>query len=303
MRILTRKSPLALWQAEFVAKQLLHHHPDLPIEIVPLVTQGDQILDRPLYKIGGKALFVKELEQGLLAQTGDIAVHSLKDVPHEFPEGLGLSTILPREDPRDAWVCPRGILLQDLPAGATVGTSSLRRLVQLKALRPDLHFEPLRGNVGTRLQKCFDGQFDAIVLAYAGLKRLQLEHHVTHIFSIDDCLPATGQGALGIECRLDDQPTVQAIQCLRDQNTTTRVLAERALSAGLNSSCQTPVACFAIIDNDALTLKVRLGCPKTLKIINVTLRGPAAEPVALGQAAAKEIYAKGGEEILAQCRQ
>jgi len=238
LRIATRKSQLALWQANYVKSMLEHHHPELKIELVTMTTQGDKILDTPLAKVGGKGLFVKELETGMLEGAADIAVHSMKDVPVEFPEGLHLPVICQREDPRDAFVSNTFKSLEQLPQGATLGTSSLRRQSQIAALRPDLKIKDLRGNVNTRLQKLDDGEYDAIILAAAGLKRLDFEERITQFIDTDVCLPAIGQGAVGIECRTDDARINNLIAPLTDNKTLIRVLAERAMNQRLQGGCQ-----------------------------------------------------------------
>ncbi len=238
IRIATRQSPLALWQAHYVQHLLQANHPGLQIELVPMVTRGDIILDTPLAKVGGKGLFVKELELALLDGRADIAVHSMKDVPIAFPEGLGLVTICEREDPRDAFVSSHYAHLDDLPAGSVVGTSSLRRQCQLRERRPDLIIRDLRGNVGTRLAKLDNGDYQAIILAVAGLKRLGLENRIRYAMSAEESLPAVGQGAVGIECRLDDDHTRQLLAPLNHRHTELRVCAERAMNIRLEGGCQ-----------------------------------------------------------------
>ena len=233
IKIATRKSPLAIWQAEYVRDALLALYPDLQVELVRMSTQGDKILDVPLAKVGGKGLFVKELEQGMLAGDADIAVHSMKDVPVEFPEGLHLPVVCPREDPRDAFVSNNYDSLDALPMGATVGTSSLRRECQLRTSRPDLVVLPLRGNVNTRLAKLDTGDYDAIILAAAGLKRLGFEHRIRSALTAEQSLPAIGQGAVGIETRIDDDEVNALIAPLRCPETWTVVSAERALNQRL----------------------------------------------------------------------
>ncbi len=241
--IATRESRLALWQAEHV-KALLESRLGWQVELLGMTTQGDQILDRSLSKVGGKGLFVKELEVALTEGRADLAVHSLKDVPMDLPEGFALACVLEREDPHDAFVSNRFATLADLPQGAVVGTSSLRRLVLLKALRPDLKIEPLRGNLDTRLRKLDEGQYDAIVLAAAGLKRLGLESRIRSVFAQADMLPAAGQGALGIEVRADRADLVEALATLADQPTWLAVTAERTVSRAMGGSCSMPLAAF-----------------------------------------------------------
>ncbi|MGD8909544.1 MAG: hydroxymethylbilane synthase, partial [Chromatiales bacterium] len=240
IRIATRKSPLAMWQAEHVAAELKRIHPKIVVEIQGMTTQGDKILDTPLAKIGGKGLFIKELEQGLLSGRADIAVHSMKDVPVELPEGLHLSVIMQRGDPRDAFVSNRYKSLDELPDGACVGTSSLRRQSQLAELRPQLQIKSLRGNVNTRLGKLDKGEYDAIILAAAGLIRLGFEERITAFISQEQSLPAIGQGAVGIECRSDDSRVNELIAPLHHPETASCVLAERAMNQRLNGGCQVP---------------------------------------------------------------
>ena len=259
LRIATRKSPLALWQAEYVRDQLLHHHPDLQVELVKMSTQGDKILDTPLAKVGGKGLFVKELETGMLNGDADIAVHSMKDVPVELPEGLHLAVICPREDPRDAFVSNTYATFESLPQGARLGTSSLRRQCQLSALRPDLEVLDLRGNVNTRLQKLADGGYDAIILAAAGLIRLEMADKITEYLDTTVSLPAIGQGAVGIECRVDDERVNNLIAPLNDPDTHIRVLAERAMNHRLQGGCQVPIAGYAELSNGVLLMRGLVG--------------------------------------------
>lgn len=267
VRIATRKSPLALWQAYFVKEKLEQFHPGLQVELVPMVTKGDIILDTPLAKVGGKGLFVKELELALLEKRADIAVHSMKDVPVEFPEGLGLVTICEREDPRDAFVSNQYDSLDALPAGSVVGTSSLRRQCQLRELRPDLVIRDLRGNVGTRLSKLDNGEYDAIILAVAGLKRLGLEARIRTALAPEQSLPAVGQGAVGIECRLDDERTRQLLEKLNDDNTSVCVLAERAMNMRLEGGCQVPIGSYAIWQDGQIWLRALVGAPDGSQVI------------------------------------
>lgn len=246
LRIATRKSPLAMWQAEHVQSRLLALNPELTVELVTFTTQGDIILDTPLSKIGGKGLFVKELEVAMLAGDADIAVHSMKDVPMEFPEGLELGIILERENPRDAFVSNKVDALEDLPQGAVVGTSSLRRQCQLQSLRPDLIIRSLRGNVQTRLGKLDSGEYDAIILASAGLIRLKMESRIAQYLEPEVSLPAGGQGAVGIELRSNDAETLALLKPLQHDITASRVLAERAMNRRLEGGCQVPIACYAL---------------------------------------------------------
>jgi hydroxymethylbilane synthase len=300
LRIATRKSLLALWQAEYVKAELQRHHPGLTVELVPLVSRGDKILDVPLAKVGGKGLFVKELETALLEHTADIAVHSMKDVPMEFPEGLGLAVICPREDPRDAFVSARFANLDDLPVGSVIGTSSLRRQCQLLARRPDLQVKFLRGNVQTRLQKLDNNEYDAIILAAAGLLRLELRDRIRAYIEPEVCLPAGGQGAVGIECRIDDAATIALLQPLRDQTTTEQVEAERAMNRRLEGGCQVPIACYAIHTDQGLWLRGLVGAPDGSQILADDLYGPVQDAEKMGVALAERLLAAGADKILAE---
>lgn len=300
LKIATRQSPLALWQANFVKHQLETLHPGLRVELVPMVTKGDVILDSPLAKIGGKGLFVKELEAALLDGRADIAVHSMKDVPMEFPQGLGLSVICRREDPRDAFVSNKYAALADLPAGAVVGTSSLRRQCQLKQLRPDLKVHSLRGNVGTRLSKLDQGEYDAIILASAGLIRLGLAERIRSFIEVEQSLPAVGQGAVGIECRIDDLVVQQLLAPLADQQTTLCVLAERAMNRRLQGGCQVPIGGYAIIENEQLWLRALVGELDGSQIIHAEGRGDLTAAEQLGVQIAESLLAQGAGQILAK---
>ncbi|QIK36990.1 hydroxymethylbilane synthase [Caldichromatium japonicum] len=299
IRIATRQSPLAMWQAEHVAARLKTLYPDLVVEIIGMTTKGDQLLDSPLSKVGGKGLFVKELEQGMLAGEADIAVHSMKDVPVEFPEGLHLAVILVRENPYDAFVSNRYTSLDELPAGAKVGTSSLRRQCQLAERRPDLCIEPLRGNVNTRLAKLDAGHYDAIILAAAGLVRLGLAGRIRSLLDPDASLPAIGQGAIGIECRIDDERVHGLIAPLADPETTDRVLAERAMNARLQGGCQVPIAGHAVLEGDLLILKGLVGTTDGSRILRAQGQGPRSEAEAIGVRVAEDLLAQGADEILA----
>lgn len=298
VRIATRKSALALWQAEFVKARLQHFHPGLAVELVPMSTQGDRILDTPLAKIGGKGLFVKELETAMLEGRADIAVHSMKDVPVEFPAGLMLSTICEREDPRDAFVSNRFATLAELPVGAIVGTSSLRRQCQLKALRPDLQIRDLRGNVNTRLAKLDAGEFDAIILAAAGLIRLGFVARIRALLPVEQSLPANGQGAVGIECRSDDLALQALLAPLEHAPTRQAVLAERAMNRALQGGCQVPIGAFALIEGDQLWLRGLVGQLDGSQILQAEVRGLAAEGEVLGTALAQQLLALGAGDIL-----
>ena len=302
LRIATRQSALALWQAEHVAAQLRRAHAQLTIELVGMTTKGDQLLDAPLAKIGGKGLFIKELEQGMLDGRADIAVHSMKDVPVDFPDGLGLTTILTREDPRDAFVSNRFQHPDELPAGARVGTCSLRRQCQLAARYPYFQFINLRGNVNTRLQKLDDGEFDAIILAAAGLKRLGLADRIASVLEPDITLPAIGQGAIGIECRLGDEQILDYVHVLDDSETRIRVTAERALNARLQGSCQVPIAGYAELEGSALWLRGLVGSPDGSRIVSSEVRGSLGDAEELGFALADELLCQGADRILAEIR-
>ena len=298
LRIATRKSPLALWQAEHVRSRLQEAHPGLVVELVTMTTKGDRVLDSPLAKIGGKGLFVKELEQGMLAGDADIAVHSMKDVPVEFPEGLGIGTILEREDPHDAFVSNRIGSVEALPEGAVVGTSSLRRQCQLRAIRPDLDIRDLRGNVGTRLGKLDNGDYAAIVLACAGLKRLGMADRITQAIDSEVMLPAIGQGIIGIETRLDDARVSELLGPLHDGDTAVRLAAERSLNATLAGGCQAPVAGHAVLQDGELRLRGLVGWPDGSSIVQGEVSGPAGDAVSLGRALAEDLLERGARPIL-----
>jgi len=298
VRIATRQSPLALWQAEFVKAELERFHPGIVVELVKFTTQGDKILDAPLAKIGGKGLFVKELETALLDGRADIAVHSMKDVPVEFPEGLGLVTICDREDPADAFVSNKHATLAALPNGAIVGTSSLRRRCQLLQARPDLDIRDLRGNVGTRLGKLDAGQYDAVVLAAAGLIRLGLSDRIRHRLDYGLSLPAAGQGAVGIECRLADDQVRALLAPLHHEPTAICVRAERAMIAALHGGCQVPIAAFATLTGDRLQLRGRVGAPDGSQLLSAEQSASATDAEALGRQVAEALLAQGAGAIL-----
>ncbi|WP_444906634.1 hydroxymethylbilane synthase [Microbulbifer sp. SSSA008] len=298
IRIATRQSALALWQANYVKDRLQQAHPELFIELLPLTSRGDQVLDIPLTKVGGKGLFVKELEVAMLEGRADIAVHSMKDVPMEFPEGLHLPIICEREDPRDAFVSNLYDSLDDLPQGAVVGTSSLRRQCQLLARRPDLKVTFLRGNVNTRLTKLDAGDYDAIILAAAGLLRLEMPERIRSFLATDILLPAGGQGAVGIESRRDSELEA-LIQPLHCPETAARLSAERALVKRLNGGCQVPIGCYAELDGDTLWLRGLVGSPDGKTMIHADSRGPAAEGERLGTELAEQLLADGADKILA----
>lgn len=299
IRIATRRSPLALWQAEFVRDALMARNPGLRVELVGIATRGDKILDTPLAKIGGKALFVKELETAMLSGEADIAVHSMKDVPMEFPPGLFLPVICEREDPRDAFVSNHYADISALPHGARVGTASLRRQCQLLSLRPDLRIGTLRGNVGTRLGKLDSGEFDAIVLAAAGLLRLKLEQRIAQFIPAEVSLPAGGQGAVGIECREDATEVIAMLQAMHHVDTADRVTAERALNRRLQGGCQVPIACYAELDGDQLHLRGLVGDVDGSRILRAERSGHRNDAEAMGVAAAEDLLSQGADEILA----
>ncbi|WP_419599883.1 hydroxymethylbilane synthase [Thiolapillus sp.] len=298
IRIATRQSPLALWQAQHVVRRLRQAHPGLKTELVKMVTRGDKILDAPLAKVGGKGLFVKELEQGMLDGIVDIAVHSMKDVPVEFPPGLHLATILQREDPRDAFVSSRHASLVDLPHDAVVGTSSLRRQCQIKEKLPDCRILSLRGNVNTRLAKLDAGEYDAIILAAAGLKRLDLAERITEILQPEVSLPAIGQGAIGIECRIDDRASNALLQTLHDPQTSICVSAERAMNARLQGGCQVPIAGFARLHGGRLHLSGLVGSPDGQQMLRAEGSGSPEQAEQIGQHVAEKLLQGGADRIL-----
>ena len=298
IRIATRKSALALWQAEYVKARLEQAHPGILVTLVPMVSRGDKLLDSPLSKIGGKGLFVKELETALLENEADIAVHSMKDVPMDFPEGLGLFCICEREDPRDAFVSNTYASLDDLPQGSIVGTSSLRRQAQLLTRRPDLQIRFLRGNVNTRLAKLDAGEYDAIILAAAGLIRLGFEQRITSPISIEDSLPAGGQGAVGIECRSADPEIHALLTPLHHADTAVRVTAERALNKHLNGGCQVPIACYAVLEGEQIWLRGLVGEPSGGVLLSADARAPRTHASELGVQVAEALLAQGAGDIL-----
>lgn len=300
LRIATRKSLLALWQAEYVADTLRHHHPGLSVELVRMSTQGDKILDTPLAKVGGKGLFVKELEQGLLSGEADIAVHSMKDVPVVLPEDLHISVICEREDPRDAFVSNHWQQLDSLPEGARVGTSSLRRQSQVRERRPDFHVLDLRGNVNTRLAKLDNNEFDGIVLAASGLKRLGLTDRITELLTPEVSLPAIGQGAIGIECRKGDTATEELLKVLEHTPTRTTIRAERALNERLAGGCQVPIAAYAELDGERLRLRALVGQPDGGKVIRGEMWGTPEEAEVLGVSLGEDLLRRGADKILAE---
>jgi hydroxymethylbilane synthase len=313
LRIATRKSQLALWQAEHVAALLRAAHPELEIELVPLLTQGDRIQDRSLAAIGGKGLFIKELEVALENLRADIAVHSMKDVPADLPHGLIIGAVLKRADPLDALVTTSGIAsLEELPRGAIVGTSSVRRQAQIRALRPDLRIESLRGNVDTRLRKLDTGaggmdgseagRMDAIVLACAGLIRLGLESRITARLDPRVCLPAVTQGVIGIECRQSDSRTAVYLRALEDPATRKLMDAERAFAARLGGSCQSPIAAYAEFEGERISLRGLVAEPDGSRLLHDSLSGSAENPAALGRQLAERILAAGAGPLLERLR-
>ncbi|MFO8152200.1 hydroxymethylbilane synthase [Thioalkalivibrio sp.] len=299
LRIATRKSPLAVWQAEHVASELRRAHPDLEVELVRMTTQGDRILDSPLARIGGKGLFVKELEIALLEDRADIAVHSVKDVPMELPEHLELPVILEREDPLDAFVSNDFADLDALPEGSRVGSSSLRRQCQLRARRPDLVVTDLRGNVNTRLAKLDGGEYQAILLAAAGLKRLGFQQRIRARLEPEVSLPAVGQGAIAIECRERDAAVGSLIAPLNHRDTSDRVRAERAFNRRLEGGCQVPLAAHAVLQGDQILLRGLVGATDGSRILYAETDGPREEAGALGVALAVELLDQGAGELLA----
>lgn len=298
IRIATRQSPLALWQAEHVAERLQVLFPEFTVVLVKMVTRGDKILDTPLAKIGGKGLFVKELETGMLEGTADIAVHSMKDVPVDFPEGLHLAAILSREDPTDAFVSNRYASLQDLPADARIGTSSLRRQCQISALFPSAQIMPLRGNVNTRLAKLDVGEYDAIILASAGLKRLGMAERITQCLEPSVSLPACGQGAIGIECRVDDVEINAMLAQLHDRETGLCVSAERAMNSHLNGGCQVPIAGFAQLHGEVLFMRGLVGNPDGSVLYRAERSGHYNQAVVIGREIAEDLLAQGADKVL-----
>ena len=298
LKIATRKSPLALWQAEFVKSKLASLYPDLKIELVKMTTQGDQILNSPLSKIGGKSLFIKELEVGMNEGRADIAVHSMKDVPYELPQGFEIGVILERENPFDAFVSNDYNTIEELPIGAKLGSCSLRRIVQIKAMRPDLEILDLRGNVNTRLKKLDDGEYDAIILACSGLSRLGFEDRIKQDLSPDESLPAVGQGALGIEIKVNDHKISSLIEPLSHKRTMTEVSAERALNATLQGGCSVAIGAFATSKGSELKLCGMVGNVDSGEIIRVEELGETSNPIDLGVRAANKLLSLGARELL-----
>jgi hydroxymethylbilane synthase len=298
LRIATRESPLALWQAEYVKARLEAAHPGLQVSLLPMTTRGDQILNSPLAQIGGKGLFIKELEVALLEGRADIAVHSMKDVPMEFPERLGLAAICEREDCRDAFVSNDFASLAELPLAAVVGSSSLRRQCQLRAHRPDLVLRDLRGNVNTRLRKLDEGEYQAIILAGAGLIRLGMPQRIRQFLPVEVSLPAGGQGAVGVECRLDDSATRALLECLHHEPTALCVSAERAMNRRLQGGCQVPIAALARLSGEDLHLQGLVGTVDGSRILRSEISGQAHLAEELGEILAEDLLRQGAAAIL-----
>ncbi len=298
LKIATRKSPLALWQAKHVKARLEAQHPALNVELVKMTTKGDQILNSPLSKIGGKGLFIKELEIGMMEGEADIAVHSMKDVPYEIPQGFELGAVLQRENPFDAFVSNNFNSIDELPQNAKVGTCSMRRILQLKAIRPDLEILDLRGNVNTRLKKLDDGEYDAIILACAGLIRLGFEDRIKQQIPQEQSIPAVGQGAIGIEIRANDNEVMDIIKPLIDTQTTYRVTAERAMNARLEGGCSVPIAGFSTIDGEQITLTGLVGNVDTGVILKEQVSGNVSQAEQLGVELADLLISLGAKEIL-----
>ena len=298
IRIATRRSSLAMWQANFIKTRLALSYPKVIVSLIPIMTQGDKLLATPLDKIGGKGLFIKELEIAMMEHRADLAVHSLKDVPYELPDGFCLAAVCERDNPFDAFVSNEFSHVNELPQNAIVGTSSLRRQCQLKAMRPDLRVETLRGNVGTRLCKLDEKKYHAIILAAAGLKRLQLSDRIRHIFTADELLPAVGQGALAIECREDDHRLIDLLKPLNHHNTKICVFAERAMNTALGGSCQLPIAVYAVLDNDKLIIEGLVGSPDGKTILREKLIGDKSNSDKIGKQLALNLLAKGADKIL-----
>ena len=300
IRIATRKSELALWQARHVAQELESLSEVTEVTLVPLSTRGDEILDKSLQKIGGKGLFIKELEVAMQNDNADIAVHSMKDVPAVMPEGFCIAAVLERANPHDAFLSADGVLFPDLPPGAKIGSSSLRRQAQLKMRRPDIEVIPLRGNVNTRLKKLADGHYDAIILACAGLERLGLDSHITSEFDVDVMLPAAAQGVVGIECLESRADLRRILALLEDPASKCTTAAERAVAATLDANCQSPVASFAVIENDTLTIDALVASPDGSKVIRERASGHMDDAEDLGLEVANRLLEEGAGELLAE---
>ncbi|MEK6807069.1 MAG: hydroxymethylbilane synthase [Pseudomonadota bacterium] len=302
LRIATRQSPLALWQANHVKELLLRAHADLKVELLSLTTRGDQWQEQSLAKLGGKGLFVKELEEALIDGRADLAVHSMKDVPALLPDGLRLSAFLAAEDPRDAFVCARHSRLEQLPKHAVIGSTSLRRASQLLSLRPDLKVRDLRGNVGTRLKKLDDHEFDAILLACAGLKRLGLQERIAEALDPQKFVPAVGQGIIGVECRDDDKSTRKFLRALNDDASATRLSAERALNQGLGGNCNVPVAGHAVLKAGRISLTGLVASPDGQNLVRATIEGAVADAEAIGRSLAEQLLTMGAKKILRELK-
>ena len=300
LTIATRESPLALWQAHHIKSELTGFYPELEVCLLGMTSRGDQLLDIPLNKVGGKGLFVKELETALIEGSADIAVHSMKDVPMELPSGLALAVICQREDPRDAFVSKKWKTFEELPLGSTLGTSSLRRACQLQEIRPDLTIRFLRGNVNTRLGKLDNGEYDAIILASAGLIRLGMKERISEYLDVSTCLPAGGQGAIGIECRDGDAGVLDLLKPLDHIETSCRVRAERALNARLEGGCQFPIASFAELDNDQLILRGLVGKSDGRIILRAEERDIRDNAEVLGGRVAENLISQGARELLVE---
>jgi hydroxymethylbilane synthase len=303
LRIATRRSTLAMWQAEHVAALLRKAHPNLRVDLVPMSTHGDRVQDRALAEVGGKGLFVKELEIAMSGGEADVAVHSMKDVPSELPPGFCIASVLPRANPLDAFISLRYAAFEDLPLGAKVGTSSPRRQAQLRNTRPDLRTELLRGNVETRLRRLEEGRFDAILLACAGLERLGLGERITQMLRPELSLPAVGQGIIGIECREDDQEIRLALRALNDEETLSCLAAERAFARILGGSCHSPIAAHALLTTSGLELRGFIGSPDGTEAFRDRIAGPAGQAIALGETLARRMKDAGAETLLEQLRQ
>ena len=296
--IATRESPLALWQAEHVQALLRERYPEKDVKLLGMTTKGDQILDKTLSKIGGKGLFVKELEVAMQQGAAHLAVHSLKDVPMQLPEGFVLAAVSSREDPRDAFVSPRYETLESMPSGSVVGTASLRRELMLRSKFPHLVVKPVRGNVGTRLRKLDSGEYDALIMASAGLKRLGLEKRIREIISDEISLPSPGQGALGLECLADDEKTREAVAFINDEQTRACCLAERAVSRALGGSCQVPLAAYATITDSTMRLRVLIGDHTTGELVATEQTGPWTEYERLASEAVDALLKQGARRYI-----
>jgi hydroxymethylbilane synthase len=299
IRIATRKSELALWQANHVARKLESLPAVSAVKLVPLSTRGDEILDKSLQKIGGKGLFIKELEVAMQSNDADIAVHSMKDVPAEMPDGFCIGALLERANPTDAFVSGSAAGFTDLPGGARIGSSSLRRQAQLLAMRQDIEVIPLRGNVNTRLKKLADGQYDAIILASAGLERLGLAEHITEAFPVEQMLPAAAQGVVGIECLAERQDLLDVLASIEDSVSRLTTSAERAVAATLEANCQSPVASYAQLHNGVLTISALVASEDGTTVLRDSVAGKPANAEALGAEVARRLMAKGAADILA----